>query len=73
MSTDMMRIRRSLGLCPQFDILWPSLTVREHLEMYANFKGVEKGRLEREVQRAVKEVGLQEKLGAMAGTLSGGQ
>lgn len=31
-------IRQSLGLCPQYDILWPELTVREHLLMYARFK-----------------------------------
>ena len=36
---DMAHIRKSLGVCPQFDILWPDLTVREHLEIFAAIKG----------------------------------
>ncbi len=37
--TEMGAIRRSLGVCPQFDILWPDISVREHLELYAAIKG----------------------------------
>lgn len=37
---DMVNIRRSLGVCPQHDILYPDLTVREHLRLYAVLKGV---------------------------------
>jgi ABC-type multidrug transport system ATPase subunit len=37
---DMWKIRRSLGLCPQFDILWPSISVRDHLWLYATIKGL---------------------------------
>ena len=29
--TEMSSIRASLGICPQFDVLWPTLTVKEHL------------------------------------------
>lgn len=32
---DMALIRRSLGLCPQHDVLFDNLTVREHLLFYA--------------------------------------
>lgn len=32
---DMTLIRRSLGLCPQHDVLFDNLTVREHLLFYA--------------------------------------
>ena len=32
---DMEKIRKSLGLCPQHDILFDSLTVSEHLAFYA--------------------------------------
>jgi len=31
----MEKIRKSLGLCPQHDILFDSLTVSEHLSFYA--------------------------------------
>ena len=37
---DMANIRRNLGVCPQHDILYPDLTVKEHLRMYAVLKGV---------------------------------
>ena len=30
---DMGTIRHSLGMCPQFDILWPTITAREHLQL----------------------------------------
>lgn len=32
---DMEQIRKSLGLCPQHDILFDSLTVSEHLAFFA--------------------------------------
>lgn len=35
----MPAIRQNLGVCPQFDILWPDITVREHLQLYAQIKG----------------------------------
>ncbi|MCD7461369.1 ATP-binding cassette sub- A member 1 [Datura stramonium] len=38
--TDMDEIRKSLGVCPQYDILFPELTVKEHLEIFADLKGV---------------------------------
>lgn len=34
-SQDMVQIRRSLGLCPQHDVLFDNLTVAEHLYFYA--------------------------------------
>ena len=38
-SSDIGTIRHDLGVCPQFDILWPDLTVDEHLQLYAAIKG----------------------------------
>ncbi|XP_050384666.1 ABC transporter A family member 1 isoform X4 [Argentina anserina] len=39
--TDMEEIRKELGVCPQHDILFPELTVKEHLEIFAILKGVQ--------------------------------
>lgn len=36
---DMAAVRGSLGVCPQFDVLWPEISVREHLQLYAAIKG----------------------------------
>jgi ABC-type multidrug transport system ATPase subunit len=38
--TEMSAIRASLGICPQFDVLWPTMTVKEHLMLYAAFAGM---------------------------------
>ena len=34
------KVHLNMGVCPQFDILWPDLTVEEHLFFYARLKGV---------------------------------
>jgi len=70
---DMPRIRSSLGLCPQFDILWPTITVKDHLLLYSRIKGVPSGRAMQAVVSAANEVGLSDKLDTPAGELSGGQ
>ena len=36
----MAAARSITGVCPQFDVLWPELTAREHLSLYAAIKGV---------------------------------
>jgi ABC-type multidrug transport system ATPase subunit len=41
---DLQKARASLGVCPQFDVLWPTLTVREHLELFAGFRRVNRGK-----------------------------
>lgn len=35
-----MKVRDSLGICPQFDTLFPRLTVAEHLIFYSRLKGL---------------------------------
>jgi ABC-type multidrug transport system ATPase subunit len=35
-------IRSFMGMCPQYDILFPELTAREHIELYAGLKGIPK-------------------------------
>ncbi len=54
----MGRIRQSLGVCPQFDILWPNITVAEHLQLYAAIKGYRGGaETEQAVTAAARNVG----------------
>ncbi|CAJ1333106.1 unnamed protein product [Effrenium voratum] len=70
---DMAQIRKMLGVCPQHDVIWSELTVREHLEFFSKAKGVSPELLPAEVDALIQEVSLQEKEHALAGTLSGGQ
>ncbi|KAB1222272.1 ABC transporter A family member 1 [Morella rubra] len=70
--TDMDEIRKGLGVCPQYDILFPELTVREHLEIFAVLKGVKEEFLERVVTDMIDEVGLADKTNTTVKALSGG-
>lgn len=70
---DMQTIRKMLGVCPQHDVIWGMLTVREHLEFFAELKGVAPDNIPAEVNEIIGEVGLREKESALAGTMSGGQ
>ena len=73
MFRDAETLREELGYCPQHDIMFPELTVAEHLRIWAGIKGVPSSGVEAEVQRMVKQVGLTEKSNAQVCTLSGGQ
>jgi len=67
----MAEIQKVLGVCPQFDILWDDLTVREHLLLYARIKGVKDAQLTvRRVAEAVKLDG--DAYNTVASQLSGG-
>ena len=77
------RARASLGVCPQHDVLWPSLTAREHLELFAALRapdaevaGSVPGGGERAAARVAASLaaaGLARDADRLAGTLSGGQ
>ena len=54
---DMAAIRQDLGVCPQFDILWPDITVREHLMLYAAIKGFTKQQQQEQATTAANDVG----------------
>jgi ATP-binding cassette subfamily A (ABC1) protein 3 len=69
---DMNNIRRTIGVCPQQNVLFNYLTVKEHLELFASLKGVPKLYVDEEVQDMVTRLGLQDKLHARASNLSGG-
>jgi ATP-binding cassette subfamily A (ABC1) protein 3 len=66
-------MRKNLGVCPQFDILFDLLTPIEHLELYCMFKGVPKSEVKEQVEKTIKDVDLESKRNAFAKDLSGGQ
>ncbi|XP_048101265.1 phospholipid-transporting ATPase ABCA3 [Alosa alosa] len=71
-SQDMSLIRRSLGLCPQHDVLFDNLTVREHLLFYAQLKGYPQEKIPDEVDRILRVLNLEDKRDSRSKTLSGG-
>ncbi len=45
--------RRSLGVCPQHDVIFPTLTVLEHLQFFALVKGMDDADVEGAIQELV--------------------
>ena len=60
--------RRVLGVCPQTNVLFPSLTCEEHLRVYATLKGVPAEEVEEACREKVREVGLENKARARVET-----
>ncbi|KAJ2995297.1 hypothetical protein HDV02_000900 [Globomyces sp. JEL0801] len=65
-----------IGVCPQFDFLIDSLTVREHFDMYVGIKGVsmvdDSQTLSDYIADLARDVGLYESLDSRSASLSGG-
>ncbi|CAJ0606391.1 unnamed protein product [Cylicocyclus nassatus] len=66
--------RVCVGICPQHNVLFPYLTVREHLEFYAALKKptLEKKETTQAVNEMVDDLRLENKIEDLASTLSGG-
>jgi len=69
---ELPEIYSHMGLCPQHDLLWETLTSREHLTFYGRLKGLEGKPLEQAVDKALKDVNLYEVGDKQAGQYSGG-
>ena len=66
-------IHQYIGVCPQFDILWPTLTVKEHLVFYARLKGVRPEQENAAVSEAMQTVALHSFANRQSKGLSGGE
>ncbi|GMF24988.1 unnamed protein product [Phytophthora fragariaefolia] len=70
---DLEKIRQTLGYCPQHSVLYPDLTVKEHLTFYGRLKGfTDPKELATEVINKIKEVDLVDKIDVRSHALSGG-
>jgi ATP-binding cassette, subfamily A (ABC1), member 3 len=70
---EMNAVRKILGICPQHDVLFPKLTAKEHLEIFAAFKGMKGRDIKDEVDKILSDVDLNESKNHLAKNLSGGQ
>lgn len=64
-------VHLKIGVCQQFDKLWPDLTVEEHLLFYARLKGVSSKEEKVKVEKALNEVNLEKHARSRAKELSG--
>ncbi|EFJ13638.1 ATP-binding cassette transporter [Selaginella moellendorffii] len=73
-SKDMDKIYTVMGVCPQHNLLWGSLTGREHLLFYGRLKNLKGAALDSAVETSLKNVNLfYDGVGdRRAGTYSGG-
>ncbi|CAA7031234.1 unnamed protein product [Microthlaspi erraticum] len=55
---DMDRVYTSMGVCPQHDLLWETLTGREHLLFYGRLKNLKGSDLKQAVEESLKSVNL---------------
>ena len=71
---NMDEVRKQLGVCPQHDVLFESLTPTDHLRLFAAFKGAaNSAELEQQVETMLKDIDLYEVRNQASKTLSGGQ
>ena len=66
------RVYQMLGICPQHDVLWPTLTVLEHLQLYATLKGVPSPETRPAADAMMASLGIPEKAHTFSRALSGG-
>ncbi|NXL28605.1 ABCAA protein, partial [Glaucidium brasilianum] len=70
---DREEIREMIGICPQFNIHFEVLTVKENLKTFAEIKGIKSKDVEREVQNILELLDISNIQDTQAEKLSGGQ
>lgn len=69
---DAFNIRRLMGICKQDDFLWPDLTAKEHLDIFAGLRGVDPSTHNETVQKWLESVDLSDVQHTTSSTFSGG-
>ncbi|KAM5213457.1 ABC-type organic anion transporter ABCA8 isoform 5-T6 [Hipposideros larvatus] len=70
---DLENISRLTGVCPQSNVQFDFLTVRENLRLFAKIKGIQPQDVEEEIQRVLLELDMKNIQDTLAQNLSGGQ
>lgn len=71
--TEMDAVRYSMGVCPQHDVLFENLSVKEHIMFFAQLKGATYEAADEESTTLTTLFHLQERLDHLGTELSGGQ
>ncbi|KAF7662181.1 hypothetical protein LDENG_00244240 [Lucifuga dentata] len=74
MQTNIDDVRRELGVCMQYDVLFDHMTTKEHLLLYGQLKAPHwtRGQLHEQVRGTLEETGMYAHRHKRVGTLSGG-
>ena len=65
-------VKLMFGYCPQFDAIFPYMTVKENLEFYSKIKGVDPDKLSEIIRAMIESMTLTKYTNKLAGRLSGG-
>ena len=67
------KIRKSLGVCPQLNTVFSSLTPTQHFALYGKIRGLKSRELTDSIQEMLKRLQLQPRAHTKTKALSGGQ
>uniref|UniRef100_A0A1B0G2X8 ABC transporter domain-containing protein n=1 Tax=Glossina morsitans morsitans TaxID=37546 RepID=A0A1B0G2X8_GLOMM len=70
--TNLDGARMSMGVCPQHNVLFDDLTVADHLKFFSRLKGLKGDAIEKEVNKYLKMIELEDKRNVASKKLSGG-
>uniref|UniRef100_A0A8C8RKB3 ABC transporter domain-containing protein n=1 Tax=Pelusios castaneus TaxID=367368 RepID=A0A8C8RKB3_9SAUR len=70
--SEMDSIRKTMGMCPQHNVLFDILTVEEHVWFYGRLKGLSGKQVKEEMKQIIQDVGLPHKRREQTKNLSGG-
>uniref|UniRef100_A0A8D1BU19 ABC transporter domain-containing protein n=1 Tax=Sus scrofa TaxID=9823 RepID=A0A8D1BU19_PIG len=70
---DLENLSQLTGVCPQVNVQFGFLTVRENLRLFAQIKGIQPQGAEQEVQRVLRDLEMENIQDILAQNLSGGQ
>ena len=58
--------RKTMGVCPQHEVLFDLLTPEEHLDIFYEFKGADKTNKKKEIDQLLVDIGVAEKRKTMS-------
>ncbi|ELK12425.1 ATP-binding cassette sub-family A member 9 [Pteropus alecto] len=72
-AADLETVSKLTGVCPQSNVQFGFLTVRENLQLFAEIKGIQPHEVKQEVQRVLRDLEMESIQDILAQNLSGGQ
>ncbi|XP_064353466.1 phospholipid-transporting ATPase ABCA7 isoform X1 [Dromaius novaehollandiae] len=70
--SDIDSVRKTMGVCPQHNVLFDILTVEEHIWFYGRLKGLSEQQVKAETEQLIRDTGLPHKRREQTKSLSGG-